>query len=111
MEHPRLVRLRERTAELRRKEKALIDELYGFAERDKAATRAAIRVVCHDLWDALMEVAEIRKEVEDLQDGRRLGEIFELDTLETIVACEQRILTLYGTNVGRMRELMQRKSA
>jgi hypothetical protein len=109
MEHPRLPGLRERVSTLREKERTLRAELFGFAERDKAATRAAIHVVSHDLWNGLMECGVLRERVEALQEGRRLGEIFDVETVEEIVACEQRILNLYDANVTRMRAIVNAK--
>lgn len=110
MEHPRLAGLRERVCTLRTKESALLEELHGFAERDRAATRAAIKVVCNDLWNGLMEVAGLRAHVENLLEGRRLGEIFDVHTVEEIVACEQRILNLYDANVSRMRTIVDARA-
>lgn len=110
MEHPRLAGLRERVRTLRTKESILLDELFGFAERNKAATRAAIHEVCNDLWNGLMECGRLRQRVNELQDDRKLGDIFDVDTVEEIVACEHRILSLYAGNVSRMRELMSRNA-
>ncbi len=111
MENPRLPGLRERASTLRSKESVLLHELFGFAGHDKAATRAAINVVGREFCEALRTVAGLRKHVEGLQEGRKLGEIFELDVLEDIVACEQHILELYDANISRMRALMGRHTA
>jgi hypothetical protein len=111
MEHPRLAGLRERVSVLRSKEGVLLDELFGFAGHDKAATRAAITIVGREFCTALREVAGLRDHVEKLQDGRKLGEIFDADTIEEIVACEQHILDLYKVNISKMRDLMGRRTA